>query len=98
MAKSGLSGCLWRSCRMPLRCHSATVFLHLIRNDARAKMRRFVIPFNRYGRLERWLSARLDRQINNEGEVRWTFMQLNVVGALLMVSVPSGVAPYGDFA
>ena len=63
-------------------------------------MRRFVIPFNRYSRLERWLSARFDRQINNGGEVRWTFKHLNVVGALLMVSVPqelSGVAPYSDF-
>jgi hypothetical protein len=63
-------------------------------------MRRFAIPFNRYSRLERWLSARFDRQINNGGEVRWTFKQLNVVGVLLMMSVPqelSGVAPYSDF-
>jgi hypothetical protein len=63
-------------------------------------MRRFVIPFNRYSRLERWLSARIDRQINNGGEVGWTFKHLNVVGALLMASVPqqvSAVAPYSDF-
>jgi len=63
-------------------------------------MRRFVIPFNRYSRLERWLSVRLDRQINNRAEVRWTFKHLNVVGALLMASVPqelSAVAPYSDF-
>jgi len=45
-------------------------------------------PFQPLHRLERWLSARLDRQINNGREVRWTFHFLNVVGALLMVSVP----------
>jgi hypothetical protein len=63
-------------------------------------MRRYLIPFNRYSRLERWLSARLDRQINNGGEVRWTFKHLNKVGALLMVSVPhelSSISGYGDF-
>lgn len=63
-------------------------------------MRRFVIPFNRYSRLERWLTARFDCQINNGSEVRWTFKYLNVVGALLMGSVPqqlSAVAPYSDF-
>jgi hypothetical protein len=62
-------------------------------------MRRFLIPFNRYSRLERWLSARFDRQINNGREARWTFKHLNMVGALLMASVPrelSGVAPYSD--
>jgi hypothetical protein len=64
-------------------------------------MRRFMIPFNRYSRLERWLSARFDRQTTNGREVRWTFKHLNVVGALLMVSVQqelSAVAPYSDFA
>lgn len=63
-------------------------------------MRRFVVPFNRYDRLERWLSARFERQINNGGEVRWTFKHLGAVGGLLMVSVPqeiSGAAPYSDF-
>lgn len=63
-------------------------------------MRRFVIPFNRYSRLERWLNARLDRQINNVDEVRWTFKHLNVIGTLLMASVPQGlsaIAPYSDF-
>ncbi len=60
-------------------------------------MRHYMIPFNRYSRLERWLSARFDRHIQNGREWRWTFKNLNVVGALLMVSVPqelSGVSSY----
>ena len=63
-------------------------------------MRRFVIPFNRYSRLERWLSVRLDRQIHSGADARWTFKHLNLVGTLLMASVPqelSAVAPYSDF-
>jgi hypothetical protein len=62
-------------------------------------MRRYMLPYNRFSRLERWLSARFDRQINNGGKARWTLKHLNVVGAFLMVSVPrelSGVAPYSD--
>ena len=64
-------------------------------------MRRYVIPYNRYSRLERWLSARFDRQINNGREWRWTFKNLNVVGALLMGSVPqqvAGISSYSDFS
>lgn len=84
----------------PCKATALAYALLVIRNQARANMRRFVIPFNRYSRLERWLSARLDRQINSAGEVRWTFNHLSVVGALLMASVPqqlSAVAPYSDF-
>jgi len=60
-----------------------------------------MIPFNRYSRLERWLRARFDRQINNGLEIEWTFRHLNAVGALLMDSLPrelSGVASYRDFS
>ena len=63
-------------------------------------MRHYALLYNRYSRLERWLSERFDRQINNGREVRWTFKNLNVVGALLMVSVPrelSDVSGYSDF-
>jgi hypothetical protein len=65
-------------------------------------MRRYVIPFNRYSRLERWLSKRLDRQVRNGDGVgaQKTVNLLYKINALLMVSVPheiSEVSTYSDF-